>query len=132
MGLFNHEEADTRTIVHVRHALEGGAESILVKTVDTDVIVLLVGKLHDLLACSECAQVWVAFGMGLHFSFININRICSTLGECKLRALPVFHAFTGCNCTSQFFGIRKVTAWQAWEVNSQVTPALEQISRHPL
>ena len=69
--------------------------------------------------------------MGLHFSFINNNRICSTLGECKSRALPVFHAFTECNCTSRFFGIGKFTAWQAWEVKSQVTPALEHISRHP-
>lgn len=83
MGQCNHKEADTRIIVHVRHALEGGAESILVRTVDTDVIVILVGKLHDLLACSKRAQVWVAFGMGLHFSFIDINRICSTLEECN-------------------------------------------------
>ena len=51
--------------------------------------------------------------------------------KCKSRALTVFHAFTGCNCMSQFFGIGKVTAWQAWKVNSLVTPALEQISRHP-
>lgn len=131
MGQCNHEEADTRIVVHVRHALERGAESILVRTVDTDVIVILVGKLHDLLAYNTRAKVWVAFGMGRHFSFININRICSNLGEARARALPVFHAFTGCDCTSQFFGIGKVTAWKAWEVNPQVTPTLEHISRNP-
>lgn len=131
MGQCDHEEADTRIVVHARHALEGGAETILVRTVDTDVVVILVGKLHDLLSFNEHAKVWVAFGMGRHFSFININRICSTLGEAKARALPVFHSFTGCDCTSQFFGIGKVTAWKAWEVNNQVTPVLEHISRHP-
>ena len=130
MGQCNHEEADTRIIVHVRHSLEGGAESVLVRTVDTDVVVILVGKLHDLLAYNRRAKIWVAFGMGRHYSLIDINTICFTLGESKSRALPVFHAFTGCDCTSQFCGIGKMTAWRAWHL-SQVTPALEHIAAHP-
>lgn len=65
MGQCDHEEADTRIVVHVRHALERGAESVLVRTVDTDVVVILVGKLHDLLAYNYLCKVWVAFGMGL-------------------------------------------------------------------
>ena len=75
MGQCNHEEADTRIVVHVRHAL--------VRTVDTDVVVILVGKLHDLLAYNQLSKVWVAFGMGCHFSVININGVCSSLGESK-------------------------------------------------
>ena len=39
----NHEEADTRVVVHVLHALEQGMKSIVVRTVDTDVIVILAG-----------------------------------------------------------------------------------------
>lgn len=131
MGQCNHEEADTRIIVHLRHALEEGAESLLVRTVDTDVVVILVGKLHDLLACNQRAKLWVAFGMGRHYSLININSIYSSLGVSKSRALPVFHAFTGCDCTSQFCGIGKTTAWKAWESNGQVTSALEHIATHP-
>ena len=105
MGQCNHEEAGTRIVVHVRHALERGAESVLARTVDMDVVVILVGKLHDLLAYNQLCKVWVAFAMGRHFSVININGVCSTLGES--RALPVFHAFTGCDCTLQFCGIAK-------------------------
>ena len=131
MGECNHEEADTCIVVHVRHALERGAESVLVRTVDTDVVVILVGKFHDLLAYNQLSKVSVAFGMGRHFSVININEICSFLGESKSRALPVFHVFTGCDCTSQFCGIGKKTAWRAWELNSEVTPALEDIASHP-
>ena len=107
MGQCNHKEADTRIVVHVRHALERGAESIFVRMVDTDVVVILVGKLHDLLAYNQLSKVWVAFGMGRNVSVININGICSSLGERESRALPVFHAFTGCDCTSQFCGIGK-------------------------
>ena len=68
MGQCNHEEADTRIVVDVRHALEKGAESVLVRTVDTDVVVILVGEIHDLLAYNQLSKVWVAFGMGRHFS----------------------------------------------------------------
>ena len=83
MGQCNHEEVDTCIVFHVRHALERGAESVLVRTVDTDVVVILVGKLHDLLAYNQLSKVWVAFGMGCHFSVININGVCSSLGESK-------------------------------------------------
>ena len=34
----NHKEADTRIVVHAFHALKQGAKSILVCTVDTDVV----------------------------------------------------------------------------------------------
>ena len=33
----NHEEANTRIVVHVMHALQHGAKTIQVRTVDTDV-----------------------------------------------------------------------------------------------
>jgi len=71
VGQCNHEEADTRVAVHVRHALERGAESALVRTVDTDVVVILVGKIHDLLACNQLSKVWVAFGMGRYFRLLT-------------------------------------------------------------
>ena len=80
---------------------------------------------------NQRAKLWVAFGMGRHFSLMNVNEICSTLGESKSRAIPVFHAFTGCDCTSQFCGIGKKTAWRAWELNGQVTPALKHIATRP-
>ena len=44
----NHEEADTRIVVRVMHALQQGLKTIQVRIVDTDVIVILVGTFHDL------------------------------------------------------------------------------------
>ena len=35
----DHEEADTRLLIHVADAVNGGHESIMVRTVDTDVVV---------------------------------------------------------------------------------------------
>ena len=48
MPISDHEEADTRMCLHVLHALSKGAQNMLVSTVDTDVIVILVGIFHRL------------------------------------------------------------------------------------
>ncbi len=44
MQACDHEETDTRLAVHIVHAIHNGHGKILVRTVDTDVIVILVGK----------------------------------------------------------------------------------------
>ncbi|CAB3995762.1 Hypothetical predicted protein, partial [Paramuricea clavata] len=62
MSSCNHEEADTRIVVHVKHALENGAKSIQVRTVDTDVVVALTGVFHDLSQINADLDLWVAFG----------------------------------------------------------------------
>ena len=60
----NHEEADTRIMVHMQHALEQGAETVLVRTADTDVVVILVGMFFDLVTIQPSSDLWIAFGVG--------------------------------------------------------------------
>ena len=60
----NYEETDTRVVVHIVHALEQGAKTIQVRTIDTDVVVILAGTFHDLIATHPLADIWVAFDMG--------------------------------------------------------------------
>ena len=60
----NHEEADTRLVVHILHALEQRLKRIEVCTVDTDVIVILVGVFVALTRAQPLADIWIAFGMG--------------------------------------------------------------------
>ena len=38
----DHEEADTRIVIHVLHALQEETRTVLVKTVDSDVVVILI------------------------------------------------------------------------------------------
>lgn len=128
----NHEEADTRIMVHLLHALQNGSLTVLVRTVDTDVVVILVGKFRQLKEVQENLDVWVAFGMGKTFSFISINEICHSLGETKSCYLPLFHAISGCDTTSAFYGKGKKSAWEAWELCQDIlTPTLEFLSMHP-
>ena len=71
----NREEADTRIVVHVRHTLETEqASTILVRTVDTDVVVILVGTFHHLKTIQPNLDLWVAFGMGRNFQVVECQR----------------------------------------------------------
>ena len=45
----NHEEADTRLLVHLVDALKNGSNTCMVRTVGTDMIVTIIGKFHHLL-----------------------------------------------------------------------------------
>ncbi len=126
----NHEEADTRVVVHISHALQNGMKSIKVRSVDTDVVTILVGAFHELTEIQPQADIWVAFGMGRNYCYYYINSICSVLGEPRSRGLPVFHALTGCDTTSSFKGKGKKTAWQAWQAYRDVTDTFQYLACH--
>ena len=127
----NCEEADTRVVVHILHALEQGMKTFVIRTVDTDVIVILAGVFFELIAGNPLADIWVAFGIGKNFQMYSINAICSYLGEEKAQALPLFHALTGCDTTSAFRGKGKKSAWQAWQAYEEVTGTLRFLATHP-
>lgn len=126
----NHEEADTRIVIHVIHALQSGYTRVLVRTVDTDVVVILVGKFGRLIVERSDADVWIAFGMRKNFTFISVNKLCASLGENRARGLPVFHALTGCDTTSAFVGKGKRSAWQAWQLYTEATPTLVFLAKN--
>ena len=131
MNVCNHEEADTRILVHVKDALEKGARSVFVRTVDTDLVVILIAEFTAFFTLRADLTVWVAFGMGKHFQYLNINSICQYLGEDKSRTLPLFHSFTGCDTTSAFLRKGKKSAWEAWNSYPAVTEAFLLVMDSP-
>ena len=76
-------------------------------------------------------DIWVAFGTGKSFRYLNINTISGHIGESRACALPVFHALNGCDTTSAFKGRGKKTAWQAWQAYEEVTQAFTYLVAHP-
>ena len=86
----------------------------LVCTVDTDVVVIIIGKFHHLQSLCPNVSIWITFGEGKNFSYYCINTFYEHLGGEKSLALPVFHSFTGCDTTSAFYGRGKKSAWEAW------------------
>ena len=107
MANSDHEEADTRIVLHVHDSLERGSRKIMIRTVDTDVIVILIGHFYSIVDHYPDADLWVAFGTGKHFRYYHLNTICGCLGRKQSRCLPPFHAFTGCDSTSSFYGKTK-------------------------
>ena len=123
----NREEADTRLLLHAADAAKNGLKKIMLRTVDTDVVVIAVSTFRDL----GLSELWIAFGVGKHFCYIAAHEIASTLGQHKSRALLAFHAFTGCDQTSSFKHIGKKTAWDAWSVYDEVTEVFRCLSSPP-
>ena len=132
MQLCGHEEADTRIVVHLQDALANGSTTCLVRMVDTDVVVIIIGKFHALPTKHPTADIWIAFGTGKNFTYIHINAICNALGKCKSMSLPIFHCFTGCDTTSAFLGKGKKSAWEAWNSYPEVTQAFVNTSSHSI
>ena len=61
----------------------------------------------------------------------SINEICSKFERDVCQALPVFHAFTGCDTTSSFHGKGKKTAWGAWKAYPEITSTFKFMADHP-
>jgi hypothetical protein len=125
----SHEEADTRMLLHVADAVKNGHTRVMIRTVDTDVVVLAVACFSRF---TGIAELWVAFGVGKHLRFIAIHEVVPALGLERAHALPFFHAFTGCDTVSCFAGRGKKTAWDTWNSFPDVTPTFVQLSSQPL
>ncbi len=84
----DHEEADTRIALHLYDAVNQGATNLLMRTVDTDVIVILVGfyfifihqltsglrlahgRILDIIALTIFAKYWGERSQGQYLSFM--------------------------------------------------------------
>ena len=114
----NHEEADTRIVVHLLHALEHGMRTIKVRIANSDVIAILVGAFFNLTSTQSSVNVWVTFDTGKNFRFYSINAIINYMHQ-YWRAKSTNIISVPCtdrrDTTSAFRGRGKKSAWQAYE-----------------
>ena len=89
-----------------------GFRKILLHTVDTDVVILAVKAAAKL----DVQELWVAFGTAKKFRYIPVHDISLSLCPDKSQALPMFHAYTGCDTISSFNTRGKKTASVTWKV----------------
>ena len=130
-----HEEADNRMIVHIIHMIDNKINKILVRTGDTDVIVILISFMPQFLLRDELTEIWVDFGLGKNRKIYGINQIYEHLGEAVALALPFFHAFTGCDSTASIFMKSKKFWFELWmsRINGpeDITAVFAQLSWQP-
>ena len=55
---------------------------------------------------------------------MDLTKIFDRLCSIRCKALPFFHAFTGCDSISAFHGRGKTSCWQAWRAYGDVSDAL--------
>ncbi len=123
----NHEEADSRLIVHLADAVAEGHKTFMIRTVDSDVVVLGVAAVPHLNLC----QLWVSYGTGKDHRFLSLHDISAAIGTQKSLSLPFFHAYTGCDTVSAFHSIGKKTAWGTWCSFPEVTEAFRLLVEGP-
>ena len=87
------EEADTRIVFHciyaAEHHMSETTKSIVVKSPDTDVFVILLSH-----ATKIDASIIFETGTGNNHRLISVNKIAKAIGNNLAEALPALHAFT--------------------------------------
>lgn len=118
-----HEEADTRIVYHICH-INFDAQ-VVVRCSDSDILVILLGNMDHL---SACLKLWIQWGVGNHERLINVNELYQVLGISLSKALPCFHAMTGCDYTAAFFRKGKLRPFKLFEKSVEYQTACQEIT----
>ena len=103
---------------------------VVIRIVDTDVLVLAVafaGQLPN----NQTTEVWLSLGTGNRMRYVAAHEIARALGSQMSKALPFFHAFTGCDTVSSFAGKGKKTALATWKTYPDVTESFLEMLDSP-
>ena len=100
----NHEEADTRMLLHAKDVAFSN-EAIIIVSEDTDVLILAAAKAFEI-----GSNIYQERGNQTRTRFVNVTEIGNILATVILSCLPGLHAFTGCDSVSAFAGKGKATA----------------------
>ena len=137
----NQEETDTRVIVYMKYASSIGFQTIVVRSPDTDILVLLLH--HSSLAGNS--EIQFDTGSGKHRRLVNTSELADSLGEEFCECIIGFHVYTGEDCTSAFKGkgkknpfklLQKYPKFQRafielgryWEVSNETIGLLEEFT----
>ena len=92
------EEADTRLLLHVKHAASD-ITRIVVQSLVTDVLVLCCSQFSSL----GCNELWFHTGTRDKIRYIPVHSISVSIGPSLCKALTGLHALTVCDSTSSFY-----------------------------
>ena len=87
MQPYTQEEADTCILLHADNGIHIGGRTILIRTVDTDVVVLAVAYQQHV----KATELWVAFDTVKHFRYIPADAISSNLEMHSIASVSCHH-----------------------------------------
>ena len=94
------EEADTRMLLHAADCCKDVHKRVMIRTVDTDVLVIAVSLFHKIGA----EKLWLEFSTEKHTGYISVHGIVHALGTEKAESLIAFHALTDVTRLPSFLG----------------------------
>ena len=101
---------------HLDHI--SGPSNVVIRTDDTDRLVVSLRCKH---LFDQKVNVWLEAGVqsknNLHYN--NIDKINNQLGESLCKALPTYHALTGCDYSASFSRKGKVQPFKILEKDVQ-------------
>ena len=118
----DHEEADTRMMLHALHASQDH-DRVVIQSPDTDVAILAIysfGSLH-------CPELWFRTGTKDKLRYLPLHTIANNLGPSMCAALPGFHSLTGCDSTSALSGIGKKKGFDLLKASHEHQQSMSQL-----
>ena len=127
LRVHSHEEADTLIVLHgIDVAKRDSFQELYVDCCDTDVFLLLLYYFEKL--CTRTV-------FNGKIDYVDIGMLYEVLDKKKVRALPGFHVFTGCDQSGKFKEFSKETCWKTYidslEVVVKSFQELGSINEHP-
>ena len=87
----SHEDADTCLLIYVADGVHKGNRKVLIRTVDTDGVVLDVASFNNI----SPDKLWFALGTGSSFRYIAVHQLVATMNPRQCVSLPIFLALSG-------------------------------------
>ena len=119
-----HEEADTRILLHAKHAADHGESTIIIRSPDSDVTILACHFQNQI-----PARLLVHKKTKTRTIFLDIPAVVQKAGVQLCDALPGLHAFTGCDTTSSFAGKGKKGPLKLCMINRESSQAMSMLGR---
>ena len=117
-----HEETDNRIVIHIADMIRNDITKIKLRTVDTDVIVVMLAFMRQFLCTGD------------HRRLLNINDSYDELGDYICLGLLFFHCFTGFYSTCSFFRKTKRFLFYLWmkqQAQDNITNVFQHLSWLP-
>jgi len=128
----NHIEADYRIVLYVIKAIDRGSCSIVVRTGDTDVLVILVGHSKTFLDMCENLSLTVMFTAGSRTQYFDILKIAKYINLEYCKGFMLFYAYTGCDYTPHFYNIGKTKWFDLYIKDDAIKKTFTTVCENPL
>ena len=115
------EEADTRKLLHAKHASEESG-SIIIASEDTDVLIICLSVARNF----PC-HLYIKKGSQNRERIVDVQKIAAAVGHDVCSALPGMHSLTGCDTVSAFGGKGKVSALKLMQKNQKYQDAFANL-----